>query len=597
MEIYPIYGFKGEILPVSELLKAWSDHLKVPTLTPKTLTRLTPTYARNLISLFRLKITTEGNPFFIKVIESFGKFLRQQSKTPASMYYSYLITYSHLADLLVPLIVLFKKDTFTLTDALLPKIREKPTIRENVFKALIKAAMNSTNTSEQHKYVIELANDSLEKYLPKACLAQSLLDCGECTMNLDKLELLTCIAICNSSRSRCKRLASKDKWYCTQHYNRQQTIKRARIVENKYVELSPLPVKDVTKKTYNERGGIYFHQNTERVGNPMKNLLKAPLGSKVPDGLYMPVYRIEYLYHAKNEEKYCGKFYFYEPDSKVQLSLGTKVGFFAGKIHAYMKLLKEYSTRQKNNTIKFEEYKIINPKALTRDHLPIWEINDVPKEETIAMTSNLKGLYSPLVTSLITSFEPSVQDLKDNDIQEYFFKILLSRKNMQLWTYECETCSYKSKNTKEFRKHTKTNRHVGRNFISNTSWLHPLFPSFNPEEHFVYIGQLDGLDQLICRLANFLGYHTIIFQHEVGGKDAVTEILDVRDNAEFYSNVHYIPDVLKNKTRKYDNHIIGHFPKVFFPKDSFITRVKNNIASHVPLPKSTITIWDQEPFF
>jgi len=51
---------------------------------------------------------------------------------------------------------------------------------------------------------------------------------------------------------------------------------------------------------------------------------------------YLPVHRIENLYYDKNPFiTFCGKFYFYEPDSTLFLNLGN-TRFFGSKWHALL---------------------------------------------------------------------------------------------------------------------------------------------------------------------------------------------------------------------------------------------------------------------
>lgn len=50
---------------------------------------------------------------------------------------------------------------------------------------------------------------------------------------------------------------------------------------------------------------------------------------------------------------------------------------------------------------------------------------------------------------------------------------------------------------------------------------------FNP-------GINDRLDQYICLVGRFAGFNTFLFQHEIGDRRSVTEILDMRDNPHHY---------------------------------------------------------------
>ena len=71
--------------------------------------------------------------------------------------------------------------------------------------------------------------------------------------------------------------------------------------------------------------------------------------------------------------------------------------------------------------------------------------------------------------------------------------------------------------------------------------------------------QFDFADQVICRLAQKLGYHTIILQREPGEKRVVTEVLDVRPRDVSYRSFCDVSDD-KFQLWAYDS----NYPTIWF---------------------------------
>ncbi len=82
------------------------------------------------------------------------------------------------------------------------------------------------------------------------------------------------------------------------------------------------------------------------------------------------------------------------------------------------------------------------------------------------------------------------------------------------------------------------------------------------------VGDFDFLDQDICRLAKNLGFNTIVFQHEIGSYDCVTEILHTGD----YQNNIYRIDGIKTKTTNKTK-----YPKIWFPGQNGIVNEKGKL--------------------
>ncbi len=77
-----------------------------------------------------------------------------------------------------------------------------------------------------------------------------------------------------------------------------------------------------------------------------------------PDpNLWLPIHRIDQLYHAQGPTKYCGKFYFVEPQSQVMLHLGH-TAIFGSKLAAWISLW-SFCLRMRDkyqNTLKWTEF-------------------------------------------------------------------------------------------------------------------------------------------------------------------------------------------------------------------------------------------------
>ena len=174
-----------------------------------------------------------------------------------------------------------------------------------------------------------------------------------------------------------------------------------------YHQVTPIVARDVKASTYNKRSKrSSYHHQTLRVAHPITKF-KQRLGNLAPPGLYMPVYRVSSLYHAHNPE-YCGKFYFYEPDSNVHLSLG-RTKFCANKIDAYAKLYSEYAHIMPTETIEefgqeilvledppFERYKGREKTGLAQ----------MARMIAYLMRSSFDGNYLPDVVLIVLAFYP-----------------------------------------------------------------------------------------------------------------------------------------------------------------------------------------------
>lgn len=211
-----------------------------------------------------------------------------------------------------------------------------------------------------------------------------------------------------------------------------------------------------------------------------------------PGTLMFPVVRFSGLYYSKENDKekedpvrkYCGKFYFYDPESEVVLNLG-KCLVAASKPHAFQQLAAVFldGTDEKK-------------KQMYRDIVEQCIIDEVDRQNFLSVKENFHFVFHPLPD---TSTGGSIVERYGVKAAEEFYYSLL----------KTET------DVKEIKKLGTT----------------PLWPSTNPELSLFEIGVHDHYDQVICNLARALQYDTILLQHEIGQSRSVTEVLDVRDNS------------------------------------------------------------------
>ncbi len=102
------------------------------------------------------------------------------------------------------------------------------------------------------------------------------------------------------------------------------------------------------------------------------------------------------------------------------------------------------------------------------------------------------------------------------------------------------------------------------------------------------VGQLDFLDQPICKMARSLNIGLVVLQHEIGSHDCVTEVLHT---SNFESDIADFPRVETSMPlEKF------RFPKIWFPADNGIIEVNpSGIAHLVPGNLSMFDIVGTQP--
>ena len=586
MDIYSIpkqeqrFVLSSVILPVSQLLRMWSEETSLPVLTEQNYNSILPEYAQEMLTLLNMRYTTYGSPFFLTLLVSLRSLIKERTDDLTDVDFDTILNNNiQLADFILGVMV----------DAGISS--EFETLNSHqmkyVFKALVKGMLTSSDPVEQMGYSLLASNVDQEEFfhqvIPSSCLAESTDDCGVCTMNLNKLHLVSCTAICATTKQRCNRLAfDQSGLFCRQHFAKRNSLKRSRTYMMNYNSTTPIIAADINADSYDDRSKATFHKQTLRVLHPMSKF-KQSLDRKVPNGLYMPVYRVSNLYHT-HDSKYCGKFYFFEPDSKVYLSIG-KTKFFANKVDAYAHLYTEYSKLVPTHEVQVygTPVTVIKSPPYTSRSLQGFAHGRFKMARIVAflLRSYLDGNYLPDVVLILLSFAPWNVATYVTGHHAYTYKNILERVmficDHFLRVVPDEQALDMAKpaigvSFEEARKaglaDVPQEGTPWKDIPATPTYVSPFYPSVNnfPDQE-IMIGQLDDLDGPICNMAQKLGYDTIIFQHEIGSRDAVTEILDVRRNAPEYENTWEINDVLSKPV------IPTKFPKVFFPQTSYVTKV------------------------
>lgn len=387
------------------------------------------------------------------------------------------------------------------------------------------------------------------------CHQTSIEDCSKCSSksvsnNMFYMSQYQCSATCKITGNRCGRVSIPDASFCNQHLIIETLAKHTRstaIYNQKFVKHeSPYQQQPLaTKRDYREPEdeNVFRHRGSKR---PITKLTPDTRSNIIASGYYMPVYRIDSLYHDKHpHEEFCGKFFFYERASTTLMHLGNfKV--YASKVDAYMRLLQETSLKLENrdiNEVIGIDKDILNDsdKMIKLRVLLLDDYLAHSREILSALHVEAAKLY---ICDVIGSFYPlfeqyeRVRAFQNTDVFSYFHHII------------------------EHRNDISTSHSDGT--------LHYLFPTVACGVEQIQIGQLDYLDQPICRMGKFVGLDTIILQHEVGSHDCVTELLSCRPNA--YESLVTAPrDIQYSRSKSHK--ILSEddiFNKIWFPRSDYI---------------------------
>ena len=235
------------------------------------------------------------------------------------------------------------------------------------------------------------------------------------------------------------------------------------------------------------------------------------------NNLFLPVIRYQSLYHPETEKKkYCGTFYYIEPESTVLLNLG-KCSVFATKVHAYIALKAKLEGKTRE-AILDEVFNIDNFKKSM--NIDIWK-----------KTRDKLGLNPEQLRVIMVQFYISLLH-NENEVQEI--------------PYINTTPLYPTDSSSIWRMYS------GKSIIT--------------DKIDISMGAHDDFDQDICKMAQSLKIDTLLLQHEMGETRAVTEILDTRDNT--YDNLVRV----ENPKEWYK--ISKKYSTIWFLDNGFITNMK-----------------------
>lgn len=195
-------------------------------------------------------------------------------------------------------------------------------------------------------------------------------------------------------------------------------------------------------------------------------------GSNASGGLF---------YKYKEETKFCGTFYYLEPESKIYLAYNT-MRSYPNKMQAYNILVNELRSKPQAFEKFLEEDEIVKidipPASLNLSHTFYVNRKALPKD--LKMTAmEYVNRWMPLLYDLSPEQKAVLKDV--SDIPAY----------------------------------------VGYVFDANLYALE------------------DYLDQPLCNLASFMGIEILIFYDMVGSSQIVTEVLDSRSREKSLANLHF----------------------------------------------------------
>lgn len=269
----------------------------------------------------------------------------------------------------------------------------------------------------------------------------------------------------------------------------------------------------------------------------------------LPTGYYLPIVRYQNLYHRSSvqeqqqEQKYCGTFFFYEPESSVYLFLDNqKTAFFATKFHAWMELRKLWY-----NAGYDKLHALPSGDSFTRNLLYAFNDHEILHQHLEEYQRICKKPYLP-------------ENFRRNLFRYRYFARFMND---------------------------------GEDFDPN--WHNVFMPLFFPTQYMYDelqeggVGDFDDYDQDICVMARDLGYTNLILQHEIGGHDCVTEILHTGSNANRFL---FTMERVVQKPSEFDEyHGSNMFPKIWFPESDGIVYV--NIFEQTQKIPCTTTVFNK----
>ena len=218
------------------------------------------------------------------------------------------------------------------------------------------------------------------------------------------------------------------------------------------------------------------------------------------------------LYHITFEEKYCGTFYYYEPNSDIYL-VANNVLLTPNKIVAYY-----YLSGNLDETVSIfetnDEYRLLKSAAKLVINSDI-DIYVTPEQ--------ILPLLPPILAEFYISIHADVAMMVSPGLWFSKFKHFI------------DYSPYKYENVLEIYN-------KGLRIIVNYVLPKIIQSMANGTYDFlIYIDDLyaieDVFDQPLCSLARSLGIDVIVLTTMTGGNRVVSEVLDVRDRIQSYSSL------------------------------------------------------------
>lgn len=388
-------------------------------------------------------------------------------------------------------------------------------------------------------------------FAPSTCWYDSNLNaCENCTSFnwMDYLSQWRCVALCENRRQ-CFRFSIPNEEFCKFHqiqpiqkkYLKRQYQKQLKHEDVKADEYQ----KDPNDETIDQP--MRFHL-TNRPITPMTKIVKK---TKPINGYYIPIIRYEDVYYSEDDtkinEQYCGKFFYYEPESNVYLHLG-KSGLFASKVDAFLQLSYLAGIR--------------NIKAV-KTFITEYGVNPIDANDFLQFSNN--GKYRTDI----------LDNIKDMDFIYENTYGCVDRRDTAFWdnflTYRFRTVFLSIENF-------------------NSKWHNKCIPLFYPtdKQKDLFgngVADFDFLDQDICKLGLKLGFDTIILQHEIGNHDSVTEIIHTNAYKDNLYEINNVKISLKQQTI---------YPKIWFPKENGLLKFENGKKKQISVRTD---VFANEDFF
>jgi hypothetical protein len=281
-------------------------------------------------------------------------------------------------------------------------------------------------------------------------------------------------------------------------------------------------------------------ENYPRTGRKKVSMMVHQNGGCKVDQPYLPVWREEGKYFQNSDRKYCGTFYYYEPDSPYFLNLGQSL-IAGSKIDAILQLEGREDFKEASGNLSLSNARIAILSFINQfypDRLPKgWEAEIVRLREGGQPSESFETALNRVFRT-----REGERILKDIDQLARLSSIEdLEKHRVTIPRYT--SSGTREEATLDAMYNVTTKR--GTQYLGN---------------QFMVIYR--QLDQLICNLAREQGYDTVILQREPSETEVNTEIIDTREREDSYHNIcTEIFNLVEPDPR---------FPRIWFPDYGFM---------------------------